>query len=283
MISDPRTLLGLLDLDPIAEDRFLGAQPSDASSHVFGGQIAAQALVAAGRTVEHKVPHSLHSYFLRAGDTGRPTEYSVRRVRDGGAFANRQVTAEQDGVVIFEAMMSFCVRRQGPDFHRPMPETTGPERLRRIEEVLEPYADEQDGWWVRPRAFDMRYVHAPPRLALDDPHPQKAENQIWMRSSSDFTSAPALNAALVTYLTDMTLLDTVMRVDRRTSRGPGKVASLDHSIWFQRPADFADWLLYDQISPGAADGRGLATGYIYNRSGDLVCIVMQEGYLGSKA
>ncbi len=127
----------------------------------------------------------------------------------------------------------------------------------------------------------MRYVNAPPRLALDDPKPQKPVNQIWMRAGRDFMSAPALNAALITYLTDMTLLDSVMRVDRRTSRGPGRVASLDHSIWFQRPADFSDWLLYDQSSPSAVDGRGMAAGYIYNRSGDLVCIVMQEGYLGS--
>lgn len=282
MIADLTTLLDLLELDCAGTDHYIGSHPPEASKHVFGGQIAAQALVAAGLTVDDREPHSLHSYFLRAGDTGTPTEYRVRRVRDGGAFVNRQVTAEQRGVVIFEAMVSFCIRRQGPDFHRSMPDVLGPDSLRRIEEVLEPYAAEQDGWWVRPRAFDMRYVNSPPRVAMDDPEPQKAENQIWMRANRDFTSAPALNAAMVTYLTDMTLLDSVMRVDGRTSRGPGRVASLDHSIWFQRPADFSDWMLYDQSSPSAVGGRGLAHGYIYNRSGDLVCIVMQEGYLGSK-
>jgi acyl-CoA thioesterase-2 len=248
---------------------------------VFGGQIAAQSLVAAGLTVEGRVPHSLHAYFLRAGDTDAPTDYKVRRVRDGGAFTNRQVTAEQRGVVIFEAMASFCVQRDGPDFARPMPAVCEPETLQRVEETLKPYSDEHDGWWIRPRAFDMRYVTPPPRVALDDSAPQKPESRIWMRAGTDLAAAPALNAALVTYLSDMTLLDSLMRVDRRTSRGPGRVASLDHSIWFQREADFSDWLLYDQCSPGAVSGRGLANGYIYNRTGELVCAVMQEGYLGT--
>jgi acyl-CoA thioesterase-2 len=177
-------------------------------------------------------------------------------------------------------MTSFSMAAAGPNYQREMPTVEPPERLMRIEEQLAPYADEHDGWWVRPRAFDMRYLTPPPRIAADLATKPVAANRLWLRAAEPVPHDPVVMTCLLAYVSDLTLLDSVMIPSGRTSRGPGSVASLDHALWFHRPVDLNDWLLYDQHSPSAAGGRGLACGSIFSRSGELVCSVSQEGHLG---
>ncbi|MFF2109376.1 acyl-CoA thioesterase [Rhodococcus koreensis] len=280
MTSTVAEVLDLLSLAEISPRTFRGAQPVEDRQRVFGGQVAAQALMAAGRTAPGRLPHSLHGYFLRPGDPVAPLIYTVDCLRDGGSFSTRKVAAAQNGIVIFEAMVSFSARISGIDYQQQMPSVPLPDSLIRIEEQLAPYADEYDGWWVRRRPFDMRYVNAPPRVAVDSDIAPPPRSRLWLRPDGVIPKDPMLSSCLITFVSDLTLLDSVMLQARKTSRGPGIVASLDHAIWFHRPANFADWLLYDQHSPNATGGRGLASGRIYNRSGALVASIMQEGYLG---
>lgn len=283
MTSTVAEILDLLALDEISAGTFRGAQPDEDRQRVFGGQVAAQALMAAGRTVRGRLPHSLHGYFLRPGDPVAPLVYTVECLRDGGSFSARKVAAAQDGITIFEALISFSARVTGIDYQEQIPTVPQPDSLTRIEEQLAPYAGEYDGWWIRRRPFDMRYVNAPPRVALDLETAPPPRSQLWLRPDGEVPHDPVLNSCLITFISDLTLLDSVMLPARKTSRGPGIVASLDHAIWFHRPANFADWLLYDQHSSNGTGSRGLASGHIYNRSGTLVASVMQEGYLGREA
>lgn len=279
-VSPLRVVLELLDVEDLGSGLFRGRQPDERPARVFGGQIAAQALMSASRTVEDRSPHSLHAYFLRPGDVSVPAVFSVTALRDGNTFSARRVSAIQHGEVIFEALVSFSSAKTGPEYQAKMPEVPAPEKLTPIEQLLAPYSDEYDGWWVRPRAFDLRYVSTPPRLALEQDRPRDRTNRLWMRANGRVSADPVLAACLVTYISDLTLLDPVLVAAGRTSRGPGLTASLDHAIWFQRPADVNDWILYDQCSPSAVDGRGVASASMYDRTGKLICLVNQEGYLG---
>lgn len=280
MTSTVAEVLDLLSLDEISPRTFRGAQPVEDRQRVFGGQVAAQALMAAGRTTPGRLPHSLHGYFLRPGDPAVPLIYTVDSVRDGGSFSTRNVTAAQDGIVIFEAMISFSARISGIEYQQQMPAVPLPDSLIRIEDQLAPYADEYDGWWVRRRPFDMRYVNAPPRVALDRDFAPPPRSRLWLRPDGDIPNDPMLSRLPdhVCQRSDAPRLRDASGA--KDVAWPGIVASLDHAIWFHRPANFADWLLYDQHSPNGTGGRGLASGRIYNRSGALVASIMQEGYLG---
>lgn len=283
-MTDLAEVLALLELEPLEPNTFRGPQLEVGSPRVFGGQVLAQALMAANLTVPTgRLPHSLHAYFIRPGDSSIPIVFKVALLRDGGAFSARRVSAIQKGEVILELITSSCVAMDDLAFQRAMPVVAPAESLAPIQEQLAQYAHELGGWWVRPRPFDMRYIGLPPRAALDHAEPFEPASQLWLRPQGLVPDDPILSYCLLAYVSDMTLLDSVMLVHRRTTLGPGSVASLDHAIWFHRTPRLDDWLLYDQHSPGGASRRGLASGHVHQSDGRLVCTVSQEGYLSPTA
>jgi|SRR5271165_1883200 len=278
MLATVTELLNLLDLTEMGNDAFEGSQPDPPNHHIVGGQIAAQALLAASKTVAGRRPHSLHLYFLRLGDARYPVHFYVSRLRDGGTFSARRVTAAQGGEVLMEAIASFTRDVDNVEYQDGMPDAPAPETLVRVEQQLAPYAGEFDGWWVRPRAFEMRYVEPPPRIALDRTGSPSSVSRIWLRADGVVPDDEVVNSCVLTYLTALTLLECAMTAMRKAPMGTGVSALLDHAVWFHRRADFSDWLFYDQHSPSGVGGRALATGTVYNRDGGLVCRATQEGY-----
>jgi len=273
-------LVDLLDLERIEVDIFRGLQPTEAQQRVFGGQVAGQALVAAGRTVPPDRPvHSLHAYFLRPGDPTVPTVYQVDRIRDGRSFTTRRVVGIQHGKAIFNLQASFQVAEPGLEHALAMPAVPDPETLPTMYERLAPYAEELDGWYTRPRPIDVRYVADPPRVAQDTgqagPH-----SQVWMRADGRLPDDPLLHVCAVTFASDMTLLDSTLLAHGR-AWGTGDIvgASLDHAMWFHRPFRADEWFLYDQQSPWTGAGRGLSQGSIFTRDGALAVSVVQEGLI----
>ncbi|MGR3934313.1 acyl-CoA thioesterase [Streptomyces sp. BRA346] len=285
-----QSLLDLLDLERIEEDMFRGT--SDAAPlvpRVFGGQVAAQALVAAGRTVpEDRPPHSLHAYFLRPGDPGAPIVYTVDRIRDGFSFTTRRVVAVQHGQPIFHLSASFQLHEEGLEHQEPMPDVPDPLSLPTAEELLPRYEHLLAGPGVVDRmlqaraAVDLRYVDAPPYGSVGQPREPKS--QVWFRTDGKLDGVaddPLLHVCLATYVSDMTLLDSVLLAHGRGGWAVGDIvgASLDHAMWFHRPFRVDDWLLYDQESPSSSGGRGLAKGRIFTADGRLAVSVIQEGVM----
>jgi acyl-CoA thioesterase-2 len=273
-------LVDLLDLERIEVDIFRGKQPTEALQRVFGGQVAGQALVAAGRTVPSDRPvHSLHAYFLRPGDPSVPIVYEVDRIRDGRSFTTRRVVAVQHGKAIFNLSASFQVVESGMEHERGMPDVPEPEGLLRLEERMVPYADEHGGWYTRPRPIDVRYVGDPPRVAKDGGD-RVSSSRVWMRADGTLPDDPLLHVCAVTFASDMTLLDSTL-LNHGLAWGTGDVmgVSLDHAMWFHRPFRADEWWLYDQESPWTGAARGLARGSIYTRDGHLAASVVQEGLL----
>lgn len=278
-------LLDLLDLEQIEENIFRGQSRSAVVPRVFGGQVAAQALVAAGRTVPADRPaHSLHAYFLRLGDPGAPIVYDVERIRDGRSFTTRRVVAIQHGRPIFTLSASFQTYEDGLDHQAPMPPAPDPATLPTSQERLRGYGhlDPQivERFLEAREAVDLRYVDEPPYGkfgAPRDPH-----SQVWFRANGKLEGAidiPLLHVVLATYVSDMTLLDSVLLAHGRGGWAVGDVvgASLDHAMWFHRPFRADEWLLYDQESPSAYGGRGLGQARIYTQDGRLAISVIQEG------
>jgi acyl-CoA thioesterase II len=273
-------VIDTLQVDQIDDERFLATQLDNPSHHIVGGHIAGQALMAASRTAPARVPHSVHVYYLRAGDARRPVDVHVEKARDGGALSTRQITACQDGDILLEALASFTVPIDGFDYQEPLADVPEPETLPSVQEQLARYGDEFDGRWIAPQPFDLRYVDPPPRLALELPEPSP-RIRLWWRPSDRVSDDPVLGSCLLTYLTGTMMLETAMVMRRATPQSTFN-ALIDHALWFHRPVDFSDWILSDQSSPSGTGGRGLATGTIHNRGGELVCIATQELYFGRK-
>ncbi|MFF9072355.1 acyl-CoA thioesterase [Streptomyces sp. NPDC014735] len=293
------SLLDLLDLEQIERDIFRGTSRSAVIPRVFGGQVAAQALVAAGRTVPGygttgsdpssgqglAVPsaHSLHAYFLRPGDPGAPIVYDVDRIRDGRSFTTRRVVAVQHGQPIFHLSASFQRYEEGLEHQAPMLPAPDPETLPTAEEMLPRYADRFSDPGVVDRliearaAVDLRYVDEPPFATVGQP--REPRSQVWFRTNGKLDDDPLLHVCMATYVSDMTLLDSVLLAHGRGGWAVGDVvgASLDHAMWFHRPFRADEWLLYDQESPSASGGRGLGQARIYTRDGRLAITVIQEG------
>ncbi|GAB3954970.1 acyl-CoA thioesterase [Streptomyces sparsus] len=282
------SLLDLLDLERIERDIFRGASHPSVVPRVFGGQVAAQALVAAGRTVpEDRPAHSLHAYFLRAGDPGAPIVYTVDRIRDGRSFTTRRVVAVQHGHPIFHLSASFQLHEEGLEHQEPMPPAPDPATLPTSAELLPRYAHLFVDPGVAERlaqaraAVDLRYVKEPP-YANAGRQPGEARSQVWFRTTGKLQGEqdqPLLHTCLATYVSDMTLLDSVLLAHGRGGWAVGDVvgASLDHAMWFHRPFRADEWLFYDQESPTAQGGRGLAKGRIFTSDGRLAVSVIQEG------
>ncbi|AOR34148.1 acyl-CoA thioesterase II [Streptomyces fodineus] len=278
-------LLDLLDLEQIEENIFRGRSRSAVVPRVFGGQVAAQALVAAGRTVPADRPaHSLHAYFLRPGDPGAPIVYTVDRIRDGRSFTTRRVVAVQHGKPIFHLSASFQVYEEGLEHQAPMPASPDPATLPTSQERMRGYghlAPEVVEKFLEAReAIDLRYVEEPPYGQFGEP--REPHSQVWFRTNGKLDCAfdePLLHVVLATYVSDMTLLDSVLLAHGRGGWAVGDVvgASLDHAMWFHRPFRADEWLLYDQESPSAHGGRGLGQARIYTQDGRLAITVIQEG------
>jgi acyl-CoA thioesterase II len=268
-------LVNLLDLEPIEVNIFRGTQPNEERQRVFGGQVAGQALIAAGRTVDHGLVHSLHAYFLRPGDPHVPILYEVDRIRDGRSFTTRRVVAIQHGRAIFNMSASFHDLEEGLEHQFSMPEVPDPETLAPLFERLEPWREELVDWFDLPHPIDQRYIGNLPwhREGVGEPY-----QHLWIRADGDLPDDPLLHAAIVAYASDMSLLDTVLGpLDIRYNDPNFMGASLDHCMWFHRPFRADEWLLYDTDSPVASAARGLARGFLFDRAGKLCVSVVQEG------
>jgi len=267
-----------LHVDQIDDDDFVATQLDNAVHHIVGGHIAGQALMAASRTAPGRAPHSVHVYYLRAGDARRPVDFHVVRSRDGGTLSTRRVTARQDGQVLLEALASFSTPVEGLDHQLPIPGVPEPESLPSVQVQLASYADELGGHWVREQPFDLRYVDPPPRLALELPEPPP-RIRMWWRPVESVPDDDVLHSCLLTYLSGTTMLETAITMRRATPLTTFN-ALIDHALWFHRPVDLSDWVLSDQVSPSGVGNRGLASATMYNRAGQLVCIANQELYFG---
>ena len=277
-------LIDLLNLEQIEVNIFRGRSPDERVQRVFGGQVAGQALVAAGRTVPEDRPvHSLHAYFIRPGDPSIPLVYTVDRVRDGRSFTTRRVTAIQHGKPIFTLSASFHHPEDGLEHATAMPDAPRPEELRSDAERLADALGAPLPKQFTDTPIELRSVGP---LALElarDPSlrgPDDPNSLVWVRVTGKLPDDPLLHVCLMTYISDLTLLQTVV-LGHGVSFLSGGVspASLDHAMWFHRPFRADQWLLYAQDSPVAAGGRGLARGQVFTAEGDLVVSVVQEGLI----
>ncbi len=273
-------VLGLLDLEKIEENIFRGVSPRDRVQRVFGGQVLGQALVAAGRTVEGRVCHSFHGYFLRAGDPRVPILYEVDRSRDGASFTARRVVAIQHGQQIFTLAASFQVTEQGYEHQFDMPAVPSPETLLDEQTLrareLDRMSPEAREWAMRPRPIEIRPVE-PHGFADRGKYPPL--DNIWIRAAGPVPDDVALQQAVLAYASDMSLLDTALLPHGVNYHSGIQVASLDHAMWFHRSFRVDDWLLYAQDSPSASGARGFNRGAVYSRDGRLVASVVQEGLM----
>ena len=278
MSTPVQDLIALLDLEAIEVNIFRGAQPRENNpllQRVFGGQVAGQALVAAARTVDpERHVHSLHAYFLRPGDMTIPILYEVDHIRDGKSFTTRRVVAIQHGRAIFNLQASFQVPEVGYEHEATMPDVTPPEETPTIEDRLTAAGLE---WLAHERPIDVRHVEAPVYLNRDA---NRSSQHVWIKAKEPLPDDPILHTCVVTYASDMTLLDTALLPHGKTFGDDGlQMASLDHAMWFHRPFRADEWLLYAQETPSASGARGLAEGKIFDRDGHLVVSVVQEGLI----
>jgi acyl-CoA thioesterase-2 len=277
-VSDALELLvDLLDIEPIEVNIFRGSNPNEERQRIFGGQVAAQALMAAGRTVEVGRPHSLHAYFLRPGDPNVPVLYEVDRIRDGRSFTTRRVVAIQHGRAIFHLSTSFHIDEPGLDFQIPMPDVPDPETLPTMRERLEPYKDKVGDFYDQPHPIDQRHIGALPWMhrAVQEPR-----QQLWLRADGELPDDPLLHTCIATFASDMYLFDTMLAPHNVGWDDPEFMgASLDHCMWFHRPFRADEWLLYDMDSPTSSGARGLARGFMFTRDGTLAVSMVQEGLM----
>ena len=283
MSAAMQELLSILDLEPLERNLFRGRSPQVGWQRVFGGQVIGQALVAAQRTVAtERHVHSLHGYFMRPGDPSTPIIYEVDRIRDGGSFTTRRVVAIQHGEAIFTLAASFQLREDGLEHQMPAPlDVPPPEKLLGEKQLIAASIDQVPEnirkSWSRERPIEMKPVSLTHYVSREKLPPVQ---NIWIRATGEVPADEPLRAAVLAYLSDMTLLDTATFAHGRAVFDRDlQVASLDHAMWFHRPVALDDWLLYAQDSPNASGGRGLTRGGIYTRDGVLVASVAQEGLI----
>ncbi len=285
-------VLGVLDVQPDpgaptdangATDHFHGTSYRPPWGRIFGGQVLAQSLVAAAKTVEPDRPvHSLHAYFLRPGDPGVPIEFAVDRLRDGRSFTARRTHALQNGLPILSMIASFQTPSEGIDHQLQMPDVPDPESLPGLDELYERGRKDSDDdaalrRMLHSRPVDLRPVETPVSLR---PAPEDSVQAVWMRASGPMPAQTLPHTALLAFASDYTLLGSALRRHDLTWTTEGmKTASLDHAMWFHRPVRMDDWVLYVQGSPSASGARGLGLGWMFSRDGRLVASTAQEGMI----
>ena len=282
MTDTVEDLVALMDLERLELDLFRGTgSGGETSVRNFGGHVVAQALAAAYHTVETRLCHSLHAYFIRPGDPSIPVVYSVDRARDGGSFTTRRVIALQHGKQILNLSASFQITEDGWQHHHPMPQVKGPEglndrhvlRQKNVDKIPEQYRKD----YVRPRPIEVREL-AP----IDHFNPQPAPdlNHLWFRMHPAAGQSPQMQHCLLAYASDMNLLGSSLRPHGLTwFKGGVMTASLDHAMWFHAPVQFDQWHLYTMDSPFTGGARGFNRGAIYSQEGRLVASVAQEGLM----
>ncbi|WP_441244216.1 acyl-CoA thioesterase II [Tardiphaga sp. 768_D3_N2_1] len=273
-------LIDILDLETIEVNMFRGRSPKTRWQRVFGGQVIGQAMVASCRTVEGRMPHSLHCYFILPGDPQIPIVYEVERLRDGKSYSTRRVTAIQHGHAIFSMMVSFHAEEEDSFNHQdPMPDVPPPDKLTAEElskhPIIEKMPDFIRRYYESDRPIELRPVEF--QRYAGEKIPEGRIN-FWIRTAAKLPDDPALHMCALAYASDFSLLDSIMaRYGRTLFDGQAMAASLDHAMWFHRPFRADEWLLYSQDSPSAQNGRGLARGLIFKPDGTLVATVAQEG------
>ena len=274
-------LLEVLDLKQVDAATFQGSSPQVGAQRVFGGQVAGQALVAAGRTVDPaRTVHSLHGYFVRPGDPAEPIDFHVESIRDGRSFSVRRSTAQQHGETIFFMSASFQIPEEGLDHHSPPPEgIPDPADVPTMTDWLARYPDRAGVFASSPQAVDVRYLGVPGWVPPGDRGPA-AEQRVWMRINGTLPDDPLIHACALTYASDLSLLDSVLSMHGEVW-GPGGVigASLDHALWLHRPFRADEWFLYDSTSPSAGGSRGFAQGRMFTQDGRHIASAAQEGLL----
>ncbi len=287
-MDDPlASLLAALDLTDTQarteEDIFIGPSQWMPHGRVFGGQVLAQSLVAAQRTLEAgRIIHSMHGYFLRPGNVELPITFSVDRIHNGRSFSTRRTQAYQDGLPILSMIASFQDEEEGLEHQAAMPEgIPDPESLPSAAEALGDFDHPVAKYWATERPFDMRHVEKPVFLSVDGP--RVAHQAVWLKAIGPLPDDPDLHRAALAYVSDYSILESIFRRHGLAWSTPGiKVASLDHAMWFHRFGRVDEWILYVQESPTASGGRGLSQGRIYSRDGVLLASVAQEGMVRVK-
>ncbi len=280
-INSTEELLQLMDLETLEDNLFRGESRDIGTPRVYGGQVLAQSVIAASRTVDEGRIHSLHAYFLRAGDPGAPIVYDVDRNRDGRSFKARRVVAIQHGRPIFTMAASFQLEQEGLDHQFEMPDVAMPEDLPSEFDLSQARLDKIPNflrrWFMRTGPFDFRPVQA---VNFLNPTPRPPFSNIWFRLSDKIDTPDLMHRALMAYASDFHLIGTAT-LPHGISYVSGEVmmASLDHAMWFHRSARVDEWLLYSCDSPSSYGGRGLARGLIYDRQGGLVASTVQEGVI----
>jgi acyl-CoA thioesterase II len=281
MTAPIKEVLDLLNLEKIEENIFRGTSPKDRLQRVFGGQVLGQALMAANRTVEERLCHSLHAYFLRAGDPKVPILYEVDRSRDGASFTSRRVVAIQHGRPIFTLEASFQKDEPGYEHAFARPDVPEPETLQSDTELRAAIADqvppELAAWARRARPIETRPIDPRPYL---NPDPRPPREMAWIRTSGPLPDDPALHRSVAAFASDMSIIGTAL-IPHGVGWYDNKVqlASLDHAMWFHRPFRIDDWLLFVQDAPSAYGARGFNRGLLFARDGALVASVAQEGLM----
>lgn len=275
-------MIRTLDLEHVEnneskEDKFVGPSQWMPQGRVFGGQVLAQSLVAADRTIDGRDVHSMHGYFLRPGDVDLPVQFSVDRLRDGRSFSTRRVQAFQKGEPIFSMIASFQDHDPGIEHQEDFPtDIPDPESLPSAADLIGDNPHPVAQYWAKARPFDMR--HVPSAIYFKVEGEPVAHQAVWLRALGNMPDDQALHTAALAYASDYSILESIYRRHGIAWAHPGlKSASLDHAMWFHRPARVDQWMLYVQESPSAQGGRGLALGRIFNQRGELLATVAQEG------
>jgi len=283
-METPENLAEALTLERIEVNLFRGVSPDDGPRRIFGGQVIAQSLLAAYGTVEDRVCHSIHCYFIRPGDPTVPIIFEVDRSRDGGSFTTRRVVAIQRGQQIFNLAASFQVAEEGYEHQSTMPQAPRPEDLPTesdlIRAAIEHATPQQKTWMTRPRPIEMRAADGVNRYEAGSARVLEPVSMAWFRARSPIGEDPHMHQVIMAYASDMSLLGTAIGPHGVTWETPGlQAASLDHAMWFHKPSNFNDWHLYVHDSPSASGARGFSRGAIYHQDGTLVASVAQEGLI----
>ncbi|MHA7652294.1 acyl-CoA thioesterase domain-containing protein [Mycobacterium sp. ML4] len=279
-MTDFEELVAVLDLSRVADDRFVGSHPSKNPMRTFGGLLVAQSFVAGTRTLKRDLPPAAVSvHFINGGDTAKDIEYHVVRLRDERRFANRRVDAIQDGTLLSSAMISYMSGGRGLEHGVNPPQVAAPETVPAIGELLRGYEQTVPHFVNALQPVHWRYTNDPAWI-MRDKGETLAYNRVWLKARGALPDDPVLHTATMLYSSDTTVLDSVITT-HGLSWGYDRIfaASANHSVWFHRQVSFNDWVLYSTSSPVAADSRGLGTGHFFDRSGQVIATVVQEGVL----